>query len=506
MGNVGALAVGHLRAGTRKSGKHIASLLEQSGLKWLGQTIQVRLEVAVEAVDFDVQVSVSLTRGQKGGGKLSATVPEKQRLSGNYIGYAEGILGELKVRALGGKATGLEQVVPFGVQQQPATTNGAGGGARQNFVVERDRYKATLIQTTSDGSSGSSAFAEGDGIAVEASIMPGPDPALNVKVRAANNTECRRTEATQALEDAMAKADYGPLLAQITKARTRYVEAVLLDKATELLKLLKPAPDDMLTREQLRSSMRWELVTKRPPDLPVSEKETCPASENCPCNTGTGNPEEELTFVEEAVSEALKGVAPEGVAADQWLFEALSDAAADCPEGCVWRAGGKFILSSMDRNQSPTALFQLLAKQNKVAAAAGMQAIVKFTESLYKSKVTAIQTNFHPNEESFHAQHRDIFSAKQKGGLNCTCSFHTCVGTACYSLGSSRQIMLEAMTDDLSALKACGESCKGQRERRWLESGELMYLNTEWNNSYTHGIPVSDRKVGPRISIALLMA
>ena len=113
--------------------------------------------------------------------------------------------------------------------------------------------------------------------------------------------------------------------------------------------------------------------------------------------------------------------------------------------------------------------------------------------------------NFHTSNATFHAQHRDIYSAKQRGGLNCTCQFRACVGTICYTVGASRQVLCETMTDDLSPVTACGEDCRGTSETRYLRSGESMYFNEDWNNAHTHGIPQTDEKSGPRISIAFLL-
>mmetsp|Transcript_43045 Transcript_43045/g.93747 ORF Transcript_43045/g.93747 Transcript_43045/m.93747 type:complete len:166 (+) Transcript_43045:1-498(+) len=163
-------------------------------------------------------------------------------------------------------------------------------------------------------------------------------------------------------------------------------------------------------------------------------------------------------------------------------------------------------MSSTDRNQSPAAVLRLLESipGAKGGVAKGMRALVNFTEARYSCNVTAVQVNFHPDQTSFHAQHRDIFSAKQRGGLNCTCSFRTCVGTACYSVGSSRVLMLDTMTDEFSSLEACGEDCTRRSERRWVDNGALMYFNDAWNLTHTHGVPQCTHDCGPRISIALL--
>merc|ERR1719436_1317379 len=131
--------------------------------------------------------------------------------------------------------------------------------------------------------------------------------------------------------------------------------------------------------------------------------------------------------------------------------------------------------------------------------------LAKHSEETYGGFVTAVQVNFHMNGETKHDQHRDIYSAKQRAGPSCTCSFREAVGTVCYSLGSSRHCLLEAMTDELSGLNACGEGCLGRREKRWLHSGCAMYFNDAWNQNHTHGIPKMEEPAGPRISIAFLL-
>merc|ERR1719393_1041513 len=116
---------------------------------------------------------------------------------------------------------------------------------------------------------------------------------------------------------------------------------------------------------------------------------------------------EQLVFYPNAVEEAFRGIPlPDGVSADKFLIEELVAAAADAPEGCVWRAGGKFILSAPNRNQAPTALFQMLANTNTAPhnitsssnAERAMRALVGFTERKWNLRVTAIQANFHPNQ------------------------------------------------------------------------------------------------------------
>merc|ERR1719284_2236847 len=103
--------------------------------------------------------------------------------------------------------------------------------------------------------------------------------------------------------------------------------------------------------------------------------------------------------------------------------------------------------------------------------------MVKYSEAKYTGYVTSIQVNFHPHGETYHAQHRDIYSAKQRAGPNCTCSFRKCVGTVCYSIGSTRMCKLETCKDDdLSSITACGENCQGREEHVWLQSGDAMFF------------------------------
>merc|ERR1712151_611644 len=135
-----------------------------------------------------------------------------------------------------------------------------------------------------------------------------------------------------------------------------------------------------------------------------------------------------------------------------------------------------------------------------------VQQLLRHTETKYAGFVTAIQINFHPHKGTYHDQHRDIYSVKQSAGPNCTCQFQDCVGTVCYSIGSSRLCRLETMTDNLSSIQPCGEDCKGRLELRWLHSGVAMYFNGDWNNNHTHGIPPSEEECGPRISLAFLLA
>ena len=130
----------------------------------------------------------------------------------------------------------------------------------------------------------------------------------------------------------------------------------------------------------------------------------------------------------------------------------------------------------------------MLERDNQESEAGkGIRALVAHTEQLYGYRVTAIQLNFHPNQKSSHKQHRDIYGAGQKGGINCTCSFMKCTGTVCFSLGSSRQVLCETITDSRSKYEPCGEDCCGMKTFKWMHSGSAMHFNAPWNNNHTHG-------------------
>ncbi|CAE8634176.1 unnamed protein product, partial [Polarella glacialis] len=219
----------------------------------------------------------------------------------------------------------------------------------------------------------------------------------------------------------------------------RKVPAMLIEQANRMLKSIVPTDGSFLTHKELGKLMRWRRVSS-PSDGTEDSVVTCCASESCPCNDGQGQDGEICTVMGGTVQEALSGVAPGDVSSDKWLFQALVRAALAAPEGCVWKSGGKFLLSNEERNQSPTAIVNVLERDNlETDAGKGIRALIAYTEREYGFRVTAIQLNFHPNQKSFHKQHRDIYGAGQKGGINCTCSFMKCTGTVCYSLGSGRQ-------------------------------------------------------------------
>jgi len=290
------------------------------------------------------------------------------------------------------------------------------------------------------------------------------------------------------------------LHAQLSKARTAGVELAHLDYAELLLKQRRK--DGLMvsvgcSKDSLRSLMLWDKVTGK--DDVATPMRMCKANPDCPCNIHE-NPAESLAIIPNAIQNILgeKG-------SDKLLFEDIVDAALNVEEGSVWKAGGKFIFSAFSRNQSINAMVRSLQGHGKDRCAMLLLKLVQHSEATHGGYVTAAQVNFHPNCDTFHDQHRDVYSAKQRAGPNCNCSFKSAVGTVCYSLGSSRRCDLETKTDEFSSIDGCCDDCEGCSETRWLHSGSAMYFNDPWNQNHTHGIPKMTEQCGPRISIALLL-
>jgi hypothetical protein len=340
----------------------------------------------------------------------------------------------------------------------------------------------------------------GEGWVCEAQVL---SEAVAVNVRAAKNKELMRIQQEQALALAMEKQKYSTLLAQITKSKMRKVQANLIEQASRVLKSITPAEGSFMNHVELKKKMKWKKVTS------VSAGDSiipCEASDDCPCNAPHAVEGEVLEITGGHIDAALEGIAPAGVAVDEWLFKQMVKSAMAAPEGCVWKSGGKFLLTNEERNQSANAIVNLLERDPNSMAGLAVRQLVNYTEREWKARVTAVQLNFHPNQKSSHKNHRDIYGAGQKGGINCTCSFMKCIGTVCYSLGSSRQILCETITDTRSKYSACGDGCTGCKTYKYMHSGSAMFFNGKWNNNHTHGVPPTDVPAGPRISIALLLA
>lgn len=415
------------------------------------------------------------------------------------------ILGQLSVSGV--------PPVPFGVQVEVRPSAAAVSSStplvsnalsRRNFVASELRTRSVAMGAeelkVSNGLN-----AAGEGTVVEVAVTEGHEAALTVKIRQAKKKELNKLAQQQALRLAMERGRYSSLLAQIARSKSRKVEASLIDEASRMLKTLQPKDGSFMTHKELGHLMKWSKATS--PDGACEVVQPCDSSADCPCNRGYASPGELCDVINDAVTDALRGVVPSHLSADEWLFKALVKAALMAPEGCVWKSGGKFLLTNEERNQSATAIVGVLERENQETdAGKGIRALVDYTEQHYGYRVTAVQLNFHPNQKSSHKQHRDIYGAGQKGGINCTCSFMKCTGTVCYSLGSSRQVLCETITDSRSKYETCGEDCAGMKTYKWMHSGSAMHFNAPWNNNHTHGIPPMDDPCGPRISVALLCA
>jgi len=390
--------------------------------------------------------------------------------------------------------------IPFGVQVGLVRHN----GERPNFVSNDPARRKTVVRHAENLEAGSGFSVNGEGTVVEISISDGYEAEMIVIIRRAKKKELTSMAQQTALENAMEKGKYSTLLAQITKSKSRKVGLQIIDQAEKLLKSISLPEGSYLNHKELAKLMRWKRVST---DGDYTTVVDCESSPDCPCNAGQAENGEICDVTENVLQEALEGVAPGGALADKWLFQALVRVASSVPEGCVWKSGGKFLLTNEERNQSPTAIVNLLERSSQDSdASKGIRALVDYTEKVYEFRVTAIQINFHPNEKSSHKQHRDIYGAGQKGGINCTCSFMKCQGTVCFTMGSTRQILLESMTDSRSKYEKCCEECTGQKVYRWLPSGSAHFFNDKFNSNHTHGIPQMTQACGPRISIALLCA
>lgn len=454
--------------------------------------LAITVTTDLEGIEFDVH----LTEGEPE--RRSEAFPATLPKGSTTVSYRSGgsIVGEVRVANV--------PAVPFGVQVEGAKS-AATPGARINFVATELRQR-TLVAGAGQLEIGSGMGARGEGTTVDVTIRDGWSTTMIVIIRRAKKKELTKLAQEQALVAAMDKGRYSSLLAQISRSKMRKVPAALIEQANRLLKSIQPADGTFMTHNELSKLMRWKRVTC-PAGGTEDTVHTCSACEECPCNAGQAQAGETCEVRGGQVHEALDGVAPNEVPADMWLFKALVKAALNASEGCVWKSGGKFLLSNEERNQSPTAIVNVLERDNQETdAGKGIRALVAYTEREYGFRVTAIQLNFHPNQKSWHKQHRDIYGAGQKGGIECTCSFMKCTGTVCYSLGSSRQVLCETIADKRSKYEACGEECTGRKTYKWMHSGSAMYFNDPWNGNHTHGVPQMEETCGPRISVALLCA
>eukprot|EP00929_Paragymnodinium_shiwhaense_P075080 TRINITY_DN38396_c0_g1_i1.p1 TRINITY_DN38396_c0_g1~~TRINITY_DN38396_c0_g1_i1.p1 ORF type:complete len:587 (+),score=118.67 TRINITY_DN38396_c0_g1_i1:103-1761(+) len=441
----------------------------------LGSRLVVRVSSLVEA-----ELSVKLADGEQvgGGGQILA-----QNTSAVEFRSRSAISGSLCVAGA--------PAVEFGVQTE-ALKNGQLG----NFVISAGRQRGWLTHAGElEAAEGTNV--KGDGIVFECEMSPGPTAELQVKVRPAQKKELLALQQERALRRSMEKKKYLSLNAQITKAKHRSCDLRLIQEAEQLLRSLEMPEKSYLNTQQIQKTMKWKLITDDIDEI----WEPCP-TEDCPCNKGSAQEGEECSVTDGLVQEALDHIWPDK--ADKMLFKALVRAAEKAPDGCVWKSSGKFILSNKEQNQGCGAILSCLDQYDEDAGKA-MRALVAYSEDKYAAKVSAVQVNIHMNEKSHHKQHRDIYGAGQKGGPNCTCTFVPAIGTICYSIGSSRHVLTETLTDERSKYEACSDDCKGARKFLVMRSGTGMFMNGKWNNNHSHGVPPCEKKCGPRISIACLL-
>eukprot|EP00928_Gymnodinium_smaydae_P012941 TRINITY_DN14722_c0_g4_i1.p1 TRINITY_DN14722_c0_g4~~TRINITY_DN14722_c0_g4_i1.p1 ORF type:complete len:620 (+),score=114.30 TRINITY_DN14722_c0_g4_i1:130-1860(+) len=472
------------------SGTPLASASAAAASLLLGSTASasfqspVVLRVSVtSAFDIRAQVTVNNAHAEHGE-ELPAFCPANGTVQATYVAASlckgDFTKGQIQI-------DGFPEPVDFAVSHR---------GSTKSYVGSSKRWRHTALCTEEpwDWRNGADKPAEGRAADIEMRA-----PWLMVKVRTATVMELKRCCQQQALREAAACEDYDMLHAQVTKAMHAGVEHELIQKGEarlkELMKLrLHISPG--CERDTIRELMQWGRVTSRCGD-PEPGQQLC-SSADCPCNEDTRHGEV-LALVDGGLQRVL------GPESDRILFEELVEGALAAEEGCVWRAGGKFIFSAFTRNQSIIALIRMLEGNGRKKCAKMMKDLAKHSEESFGGYVTAVQVNFHMNGETKHDQHRDIYSAKQRAGPSCTCSFRECLGTICYTLGSSRHCLLETQTDDISSLTACCNGCTGKSWKKWLHSGVGMYFNDAWNQNHLHGIPMMDEAVGPRISIAFLL-
>ena len=340
---------------------------------------------------------------------------------------------------------------------------------------------------------------------------------LCVLCRPATKKELEKEDATLSLLRAMTGTRHSALHACLVRGRAALVEQSLLERGSAKLLRLKVAHPD---EARLKKLLQWKLVT-------TGTQGKDPATNCALPNCGVGQPKEGsvMTIDPNSCTEALQMLPPKmlkhmkdkGVAVnDEWMFKVVADAAAKGggPMGGVWFTGKHIMLSNPNRNQSPVALCSFLDRIDCLPCSKAIQALVTFVELKYSKSVSAVQVNLHLDGNSCHKQHHDIYSIKQRAnaGRDCTCSFKNNVATACFSLGSSRRVKLNAQRGggECNKKKRCCEECVGVSRSPFLHSGDLMYFNDKWNARWTHGIPKHDvdrdGTIGPRISIALLCA
>lgn len=450
------------------------------------------LKVSVESV-FDVAVKVSIQGGKADGTGLPETCPAGKTSTATFVSLTP---------CRGAMTKGVLAIEGF--EEIPISVAHSDMGA--TFVHSKGRWRHTALSAPHwNWRDHEDKPTEGKAADIEVDRCRQTEKphVVRVSVRQASESELKRCLQYQALREAQDGQDYDMLIAQVTKAKQAGVDLHHIEAAEERLRELRKLKLHVspgCEKETLQSQLVWNNISRLDG---TNDNKPCKISADCPCNIQE-NCGEVLTIVPNAVQECLNSFGKDG---DRILFEELASSALAVEEGSVWKAGGKFVFSAFDRNQSVTALTRMLHGAGRARCAKMILQMVKHSEAQYGGYVTAIQINFHPHGGTYHAQHRDIYSAKQRAGPSCTCSFKKCVGTVCYSVGSSRLCMLETCTDAFSAVKPCCDDCQGRQEHRWLHSGDAMYFNEAWNANHTHGIPQIENghDHGPRISVAFLL-
>jgi len=468
--------------------------------------VQTRLEVVTavdEAVSSTQQIEVELTRGEASSeeGKLSAEVSATNSTAAiscvSYKGPLSGVLrlgdkrsidfhvGECRSSKLVGEKQKLEQR-NFLVNPHEYT------GCTTRACTER--LKVTLVDLAKE-------------TAAEVSMGEGWEAKLAVKLRKATEIELTRQDGTEALLKAERGTKYSALNAAIIRAKATHVEAGLIARASKKLSTLEVAkPCDSAT---LKKILKWKKVTQGTGDSIISDCELDG------CEVGAPREGEVCDIEGGAVQEALStcALAPQdgSIELDKWLFKQLSETILlGEKENALYRSGKHVIFSNPNRNQAPGSLCNYMMRLGKPEAAAAIMSLIDHTEKKYSKHVSAVQINVHLDGKSCHKQHHDIYSIAQRegAGRDCTCSFNEMVGTSCYTVGSSRRVMMRAAP--CKHRKKCCDDCSGYSKKQWLHSGDIMYFNKPWNRTWTHGIPHHDYEgdgdIGPRMSIALLCA
>ena len=180
-------------------------------------------------------------------------------------------------------------------------------------------------------------------LAVEARVLGKPRSAqLHVRFRIATAAQIERQEAREALLNAESEADYTTLLAQMKRGRHRGVEAALIARAANTLRLLKPV--DLPPLVELRNKLIGARLTVPPPGREAERSGACSLDG---CSALAMRPGEELSIDPDGAAAAFAslrsrlGERAGAIDACTWLYNVFAAAAVRAAEdGGVWRAYG----------------------------------------------------------------------------------------------------------------------------------------------------------------------